>query len=88
MQGNNWRERVAFAVSANQKVAIVIGLSAGKDSTAVALVFNQVFPDFPKDQIHYVFADTGLATGSLTRWTERRNFFLSPDLTLPHRAPS
>ncbi len=57
--GNNWRERLHASIQDGQRVEVVIGLSAGKDSTAVALVFRQAFPDFPSDRIHYVFADTG-----------------------------
>lgn len=57
--GNSWKEKINKAIKDGQRIEIVIGLSAGKDSSAVALLFNQVFPDFNKDNIHYVFADTG-----------------------------
>lgn len=58
-RGESWRERIAASIEDGKRAEIVIGLSAGKDSTAVALVFRQTFPDFLVDRVHFVFADTG-----------------------------
>jgi len=51
-----WKKRISEALKKKQKVAVVIGVSAGKDSTATVLLFQKTFP---KLKAHFVFADTG-----------------------------
>ena len=51
-----WDKLIKKDIKDKKKVAIVIGLSAGKDSTAVALLFRK---KFPKMKAHYIFSDTG-----------------------------
>ncbi len=79
--GNNWRERLSLSLSDGKKVEVVIGLSAGKDSTAVALVFREAFPDFPPDHIHYVFADTGSELPETYEYLEKLKLFLGKPIS-------
>lgn len=53
-----WKDLIRDSINKNEKMAIVIGLSAGKDSTAVALLFREVFPELI-NSVHFIFADTG-----------------------------
>lgn len=51
-----YTDTIQQAITRGEKVALVIGLSAGKDSTAVALLAKDKLPNL---DTFYVFADTG-----------------------------
>lgn len=53
-----WNDIIDFHIKKGDKIAVVIGVSAGKDSTAVALIVKNKYPDLFK-RAHLVFADTG-----------------------------
>jgi 3'-phosphoadenosine 5'-phosphosulfate sulfotransferase (PAPS reductase)/FAD synthetase len=57
-EGASWKERIRNAMEADVDLQIVIGISAGKDSSAVAILFQEEFPEL-LERVHFIFADTG-----------------------------
>lgn len=57
-EATDWVELIKEYERCGANYAVVIGLSAGKDSTAVALRYVEEFPGM-LNRVHFVFADTG-----------------------------
>lgn len=81
-----WNEKIQQALDQNLSMAIVIGLSAGKDSTAVALLFKQRFPKL-EPHVHFVFADTGAELKETYEYLDRlEKYFKKPIKRLVSKA--
>ena len=62
----------------NDKVKHVLGLSAGKDSTALAVFMSQNFPDL---DIEYFFTDTGEELDEVREYLDRLEPILGKQIT-------